>query len=338
MNSLAFSVGLDYHDRGVQACGMDSTGKILLNRRQPNDWRAIVEAVNHVAPDRPVYAAIEACTGAADLAEELVAQAGWTVNLAHAGYVARMKQNPDKHDWGDARILADLVRVGYLPKVWLAPQEIRELRRLVRYRQQLVHQATDIKLRIRGLLREHRTRRAGRAWTQAWMWWVEHEAELPVESRWIMNQHLKELRRLEPMIAAIEKRLSKLTKEDAVVKDLLRQKGIGPVTAWMMRAEIGRFDRFCTGKQLSKFCGLSPRNASTDQRPKTAGLIESGNRELRAVLLQAAHRLARYEPRWIEMAASLRNRGKPGSVIAAAIGNRWIRWLYHQMQPVAQVA
>ncbi len=47
-----------------------------------------------------------------------------------------MKQGPDKTDWGDARLLVDLVRVGYLPKVWLAPENIRELRRLVRYRQQ----------------------------------------------------------------------------------------------------------------------------------------------------------------------------------------------------------
>ena len=26
-----------------------------------------------------------------------------------------MKQNPDKTDFGDARLLADLLRVGYLP-------------------------------------------------------------------------------------------------------------------------------------------------------------------------------------------------------------------------------
>ncbi|GJM26416.1 MAG: hypothetical protein DHS20C16_28310 [Phycisphaerae bacterium] len=30
---------------------------------------------------------------------------------------------------------ADLERVGYLPKVWLAPHDVRELRRVVRFRQ-----------------------------------------------------------------------------------------------------------------------------------------------------------------------------------------------------------
>lgn len=338
MESLAVFVGLDYHDAGVQVCVMDRQGRMQMNRRQANDWRAIVEAVHGVAPDSGVHAAIEACTGAADLAEELVSQAGWTVDLAHPGYVSRMKENPDKHDWGDARILADLVRVGYLPRVWLAPQEIRELRRLVRYRQQLLHQSTNTKLRICALLRDHRLYGPGRAWTQAWLAWLKQTPELPTQSRWIMDQHLKSLERLQPALQTLQRRVRQLTQHDPVIERLLDQPGIGPVTAWMLRAEIGRFDRFRSGKQLAKFCGLSPRNCSTNQRPRTGGLIDIGNRELRAVLIQAAHRLARYSPRWSQLAASLRAKGKPGSVRAAAIANRWVRWLYHQMQPATLAA
>jgi transposase len=102
-----------------------------------------------------VLAAIECCCGAANLAKQL-ADLGWNISLAHAGFVARMKQNPDKTDFADARILADLVRVGYLPKVWLAPDDIVELRRLVRFRRQLVAERRDVKLRIRALLRDER--------------------------------------------------------------------------------------------------------------------------------------------------------------------------------------
>jgi transposase len=338
MQSLAAYVGLDYHDAGVQVCVLDWSGRILMNRRQANDWRVIAEAVNAVARGTRVHAAIEACTGAANLADELVTKAGWVLDLAHPGFVARMKENPDKHDWGDARIQADLVRVGYLPRVWLAPHEIRELRRLVRYRRQLVSQNTDSKLRIRALLREHRLRAEVKAWTKKWLSWLQESAELPGQSRWIMDQHLKNVARLEADILVVERRLAELTKNDPVMDRLLEQPGIGPITAWTLRAEIGRFDRFRSGKQLSKFCGLSPRNSSTDQRPKTAGLIGTGNRDLRAVLMEAAHRLARYNLHWKRMATSLRAKGKPGSVVAAAVANRWIRRLYHQMQPVQEVA
>jgi transposase len=260
------------------------------------------------------------------------------VDLAHPGYVARMKQNPDKHDYGDARMLSDLERVGYLPKVWLAPQEIRELRRLVRYRQQVVNEARNTKLRIRALLREHRVRGPGSPWSVPWRSWLKEGVALPAQSRWIMDQHLVNLERLGQAIATVEKRLHEVTADDRMVERLLEQPGIGPVTAWTIRAEVGRFDRFRSGKQLAKFCGVTPRNASSGQRQADAGLIQAGNRQLRAVLIEAAHRLARYDLRWARLGATMRNGGKPGSVVAAAIANRWVRWLFYQMQSHPLVA
>src|SRR5436190_8824649 len=165
-------VGLDYHAESVQVCVLTGDGKMLANRSCRNDWRAVATGVREkCGPRTEVQAAIESCCGAADLADELIAQARWSVHLAHPGYVARIKQNPDKTDFADARLLADLERVGYLPKVWLAPHAIRELRRVVRYRQQLVDERRNGKLRIGALLREQRIRSAEscRPWTIAWL-------------------------------------------------------------------------------------------------------------------------------------------------------------------------
>ncbi len=125
---------------------MDSDGTVLGNKSCPNDGPRIVAYVERLGSVR--RAAIEACTGAANLADELVERAGWSVDLAHAGYVARIKQGPDKSDFADAHLLADLERVGYLPRVWLAPEKIRTLRRMVRYRQQLMNERRNVKLRI----------------------------------------------------------------------------------------------------------------------------------------------------------------------------------------------
>ena len=49
------------------------------------------------------------------------------------------------------------------------------------------------------------------------------------------------------------------------------------------------------------------------------------------MLIEAGHRLARYVPRWRQLALRLRSAGKPGSVVAAAVANRYVRALYHQM-------
>lgn len=334
MTTVSVFVGLDYHDEVVQVCVLDRDGRQLANRDCPNDWQALRDAIAPFGDG--VKAALETCTGAADLAEELVARAGWSVDLAHPGFVARMKQNPDKTDYQDARLLADLERVGYLPRVWLAPEPVRELRRLVRYRQELVQQRRATKLRLRALLRDQRLRppTAVRPWTRAWAAWLT-QAPLSAQGRWLADKHLAALERLGGEIREAEQRLEAVTAADAEVAKLREQPGVGPVTAWTLRAEVGRFDRFRTGKQLARFCGLSPRNASSGQRQADAGLVKAANPALRAVLIEAGHRLARHDARWRTLAQRLRKAGKPGSVVAAAVANRWVRWLFHQLREVA---
>ena len=334
MSKLTVFVGLDYHQDSVQVCVLDRKGKVLVNASRGNDWQSIAEAPPEGAS---VFAAIEACCGAADLAEELITKAGWSVDLAHPGYVARIKQSPDKTDFTDARLLADLERVGYLPKVWLAPENIRELRRLVRYRSQLVQERRNVKLRVRALLRDHRVKPPEEInpWTKAWLLWVQTCDQLGDTTRWILEQHLARLEVLKADIRAVEKHLQAQTQEDVVVKKLLEQEGVGLITAVTLRAEIGRFDRFRTGKQLARFCSVTPRNASSGQRQADAGLIRAGNPELRRVLIETAHRLKWRSDWWSEFAERLKDRGKAPCVITAAIANRWIRGLYYEMKTVA---
>lgn len=330
MSKVTIYVGLDYHKASIQVCVMDTTGKILANRPCTNQAEALVKLVASFGDD--VHAAIEACSGSANLADELATRHGWIINLAHPGYVARMKQTPDKTDWADARVIADLVRVGYLPKVWLAPEDVRQLRALTRYRQQLANRRRDTKLRITALLRDTRVvEPKSRRWGRAWMDWFQTAEGLGSEGRWIADCMLADLRDIADAILKVEHRLAQVTSEDPVVSQLILLAGVGLVTAWALRAEIGRFDRFTTGKQMSRYCGLSPRNASSGQRQADAGLIKAGNEHLRALIIEAAHRLIRYDPRWKALAASMRQAGKPACVIAAAVGNRWVRWLFHQV-------
>ena len=148
-----------------------------------------------------------------------------------------------------------------------------------------------------------------------------------------MQRHLQQLIERTKQIREVEQLLSKVAADDALVGKLMTYNGIGLITAVMLRAEIGRFDRFATGKQLSRFIGLSPRNVSSGKRMADAGMIKAGNALLRATVIEAAQRLIHYDPRWQALSARLLNKGKPRNVVVAAVANRWIRWLFHQMQP-----
>lgn len=333
MASVKVFVGLDYHQSRVQVCVVDEDGEMLGNRPVANDAQAIVEFAARYGDVQS--AALEACCGAANLADELI-EHGWAVSLAHPGYVKRMKQNPDKTDFSDARLLAELLRVGFLAKVWLAPERLRQLRRLVRHRGQLVDQRRDVKLRIRALLRENRVvgPRDCSAWTKPWLGWLRNEAALSENDRWILDEHLEMLDLLNEKVRHVERRLEAWSDSDAAVQKLRTLAGVGLITAVTLRAEIGQFERFQTGKQLSRYCGVTPRNASSGDRQADAGLIRAGNPQLRKVLIELAQRLLnRPNERWSGLGAKLIRQGKKRNVVVAAVANRWVRWLYHQMQP-----
>lgn len=333
MDIVPVYVGLDYHDQTIRVCVMKDDGGVLCNRNAANDPRAVRQLVERL--DVSVRGvALEACCGAADFATELAALTGWSVKLAHAGAVQRLKSGPDKTDHGDAWHLANLLRVGYLPEVWLADEATRQLRRLVRYRQGLVAERKQIKLRIRALLREERVAPADgqRAWTKPWLAWLQ-TAALGEHSRWVLEQELRRLARSDEEILQVERRLEEATQHDPVMAKLLEQPGVGLVTAATLRAVVGRFDRFRSGKQLSRYCGVTPCNASSGQRQADAGLVESGHDILRPMLIQLAKRLPRHEPRWRDLSAQLR-RTKPANVASAAIANRWLRRLYHEVASV----
>lgn len=332
MASVPVFVGLDYHQDSVQVCVLNQAGEQLCNRAVKNELSDIEQTMTrHGTPKR---IAIEACCGAANLAEELVTKRNMPMQLAHPGYVNRMKRSPDKSDLSDAQLLADLVRVNYLPRVWLAPQEIRELRRLVRHRANLVRQRKDTKLRLRGLLRENRLKCPdARAWTKRWHEWLREEAELSESDRWLLQEHLDQIVYLEGQIAAALARIEIAVSNDPVVAKLQSLYGVGLITAVTIRAEVGRVDRFDSGKQLSRFCGVTPRNASSGARQADSGLIKAGNPDLRQVLIELAHRLIRYQhAQWGKLANGMLKRGKPKNVVVAAVANRWVRWLYHELQ------
>ena len=146
------------------------------------------------------------------------------------------------------------------------------MRRLVRYRQDLAHDRRNVKLRIRAMLCEGRIADPNcRPWTQAWLRWLRETAPLSVQTRWVADRQLRRLELLQESIQEVELRLRDLAVTDTQIEKLLAQPGIGLITAVTIRAEIGRFDRFRTGKQLSRFCGLSPRNASSGEKHELLG-------------------------------------------------------------------
>ena len=213
------------------------------------------------------------------------------------------------------------------------------MRTMVRYRKQLVEQRKEAKLRIRAILGQHRIKKPSEIrcwWTKGALTWLGTLQALPAHTLWVLRKHLGEHERITTAIGEAETRLAETTTRDMIVRNLKQIKGVGLVGACTIRAEIGTGNRFRTGKQLARFCGVTPRNCSSGERQADAGLIKAGNPGLKTAVIEICNSLVRHNTHWREFALRLSNAGKPYGVVVGAVANRWVRQLYHELKRVEQ--
>ena len=143
-----FYLGIDLHLKRTYAVLMDSQGQVLDERRLPNEEMAAY-LKKEVPPE--TYAVLEA-TRNWPFMYDLLAEHVQRVELAHPKELKAISAAAVKTDKVDARTLANLARMNYLPISYAAPSEIRDLRMEVRHRDSLVSQRTQAKNRIHAVL------------------------------------------------------------------------------------------------------------------------------------------------------------------------------------------
>jgi transposase len=125
-------VGMDLHRRRSVLVRMTQDGRRqLATARITNSPAELRREIARAGKSPKVV--LEATYGWYWAADTLAA-AGAEVHLAHPLGVKGFGYRRVKNDERDAADLADLLRMGRLPEAWIAPDEIRELRELTRYR------------------------------------------------------------------------------------------------------------------------------------------------------------------------------------------------------------
>ena len=76
------------------------------------------------------------------------------LKVAHPAMLKAIAASKKENDRVDAGKLSDLLRANLLPECYIAPRPLRELRRVLRYRNLVVRQALRMKNKISGLLLE----------------------------------------------------------------------------------------------------------------------------------------------------------------------------------------
>ena len=144
-------IGFDIHKKTISFCAKAQDGTILDQGTIPARRNVLLAWAK--ARPRPWIGAMEATlfTGwIYDLLKPLAQE----LKVAHPAMLKAIAASKKKNDQVDARTIADLLRCNLLPECYMAPSAIRDLRRVLRYRNLVVRQATRMKNRIAGLLME----------------------------------------------------------------------------------------------------------------------------------------------------------------------------------------
>lgn len=314
--------GLDVHQAVVVACVLiGEPGKRA--RKQVRSFRALSaelaqlrawltdEGVTHVAMEAtgiywvPVYAALE---GAFDIT---------------VGNATHMKNVPGrKTDVKDSEWIADLLRHGLIRKSYVPPEDLRQLRELLRYRVKLVQSRTSERNRLQRLLETANIKLAsvmsdlfgasGRAMLDA----IVNEGYEPADvaklargvlrkktadlalaldgriaehHRFMLRMQLRRLDQLEQDIAAIDGRVDAQLEPYREQFERLQQiPGVDRVSAATIIAELGVDMRnYPTERHAAAWAGVAPGNHESAGKKKRE-TTRKGNPHLTTALVQAA--------------------------------------------------
>jgi transposase len=161
---MSIYVGMDVHRKRSQVAVVDDAGVQQRNRNLANDPAKLVPILGTLPPGTPV--AFEAAYGWGWLVE-LLEELELEPHLVHPSRCNAIASARLKNDKVDAATLAQLLRADLLPEAWIAPQQVRDLRALLRHRASLVRMGTACKNRVHAVLADRGIPDHSSLWTAA---------------------------------------------------------------------------------------------------------------------------------------------------------------------------
>ncbi len=323
-------VGMDLHRRRSVLVRMTSDGRKLETAHITNSPAALRRVIAR-AGKRPKVV-LEATYGWYWAADTLAA-AGAEVHLAHPLGVRGFAYRRVKNDEKDAADLADLLRMGRLPEAWIAPDEIRELRELTRYRIKLVRLRTSCKDQVHAVLAklgiEVTCSDIFGVWGNTWLDGLE--LGQPYAGKVASLRALAGA--LTAEITVLEAALAGLLAHHDGYHAIRALPGIGPVLAAVLVAEIGDITRFPHPARLCSWAGLTPRHRESDVKVSRGHITKQGSPLVRWALMEAIQHVPAGHPLRQRKDGLLARRGKEAKNIAkVAAARQLLTWVFYAMR------
>ncbi|MCD6474891.1 MAG: IS110 family transposase [Anaerolineaceae bacterium] len=286
-------IGFDIHKKTIAFCEKRVDGSIVEQNTIPSTRNAIkIWAAQRTTP---WVGAMEATMFTGWIYDYLLPYAA-ELKVGHPAMLKSMQAAKNKNDRSDAEHIADLLRCNLLYECYMAPEYIRELRRILRFRNLMVKESTKMKNKTSGILME-----VGAQYNKSKLHGKRYFDELLDTLDYVPESVTKLLRFCQMNTSHFTNLQKQLTKGLVKNKDIAERvellmtiPGVGEITALTWVLEIGEVERFTRISRVISYCGLCSAQSESAGVNKRGPISKKRNKHLQTVLVEAA----KLAPRW----------------------------------------
>lgn len=273
-----YYTGIDQHKLFSVMTTVDKSGKVIKEAKlNNNDY----EFVNYFKPLKGKHIATVETTGGWYWMNDLISSLSIDLKLAHAKYLKAISYAKVKTDKVDSLILAQLLRLNFIPEAYKISNDIRTLRDTLRARLRLSQKRTSCLNFMHRMLEKFN---------------ITEQSELDSFYLLQYQQFDAQAKLLKEQMLTLEKSLYPSLIPNTDIQRLLWIPGIGKMNAFTILLEVGDINRFPSDKNFFSYCRLVPcaRNSAGKIRQKSAS--KDGNKYLKIVFSDSAIHALQYYP------------------------------------------
>lgn len=325
-NSVERVIGLDAHP--------DSFTAAIL--RGPTPAAALTEKIFHKVPMGQLLKWAKKQTGENDLfvleasgnsfqIVRALQTIGRNARVLESCQVGKLKEAHANNDPLSAVRIAKAWLAGTAKTVWVPDATTQERRDVFHAHRKAVKRTTQMRNRLLSYLSDQGVRlkagteltapdkpeaqlRALREWS-AWQWEVISGMLLELRQADAMRQHWRSL-------------IAQEVLKDPVLLSLVRLCGIRDLIAFALGAIVGDIRRFAAPRKLVAYLGLNPAFDHSGQGQWEGGIGGHGRKDLRSLLIEAAHSILRSKDPVARWGRKLMARKSSRQIAVAAVARK----------------
>lgn len=288
MNTIRV-VGVDIAKSVFQVCVWNVDGSVAWNKKISRS--KLLDTIRQFEPGTLI--AMEACA-TSHFWGRTFATMGYYVKLIPAQHVKAFVRS-QKNDANDALAICETAFRPGIHFVSVKTTEQQDIKALRNTRQLMVEQRTALANQLRSLLAEYGLIiPVGIQSLQQHLPGLIEDAsnELTFTLRRLLYSLREDMQALNERVTGLDKEIAALSSQQTTYRHLLTIPGVGPLIAAAFISEVDAA-QFSSGRELSAWCGLVPRQHSSGGKPKLSSVTKNGNRSLRTLIIHGARAVMR---------------------------------------------